>query len=63
MTMKSRIVTKELANGKKEVTVLDPHSGRVVAQYEAGKNRIDADVRNMKAALDRKGHQTDVIEH
>ena len=62
MTLKSRISTKELKNGKKEVTVLDPHSGQVVAQYQTSEKGADADVRRIKEQLEQKRHQVDVTE-
>lgn len=62
MALKSRIVTTDLKDGKKEVAVLDPHSGRVVARYETGKSVADKDVRSIKETLERKRHQVDVIE-
>ena len=62
MSLKSRISTKELKGGKKEVTVLDPNSGRVVAQYTTSASGADADVRRIKEDLERKAHQVEVTE-
>ncbi len=62
MPLKSRISTKELPNGQKQITVLDPHSGRVVAEYATSARGADADVRSLKQALERKRHQVDVTE-
>lgn len=60
MEKKARIVVEKQKDGRDRVTVVDPHSGRVVSDHRTASG--ESDVRRIKESLERAGNRTDVVE-
>lgn len=57
---KARVVAEKRKDGKTEITVVDPHSGKVISQHATTCG--ESDIRRISDQLKRSGNQTEVID-